>query len=44
MKISAFIPYENDEQVAQTIASLQGSNLIGKIFLLATKQASTCIS
>ena len=41
MKISAFIPYENDEQVAQTIASLQGSNLIGKIFLLATKQAST---
>ncbi|MBP6231367.1 MAG: glycosyltransferase family 2 protein [Paludibacteraceae bacterium] len=36
MKISAFIPYENDAQVAQTITSLSESGLVASIYLLAT--------
>ena len=34
MKINAFIPFQNDKQVAKTLAGLQQSDTIQNVFLL----------
>ena len=33
MKINAFIPFQNDKQVAKTLAGLQQSETIQNVFL-----------
>ena len=40
MKINCFIPYQNTEQITETIKSLKSSALVHKIFLLSENSAS----